>query len=117
MVDAMVRTGVPRPRAEERARVELGIAAPSGAGVTLDAPDPDVLEKAEQLECYRIFRAFGAKVRNLSQARRTKQAPGLGDAWLVFRAVSFACWWETKRQQGGRHSPDQIEMREDCAAC
>jgi hypothetical protein len=79
--------------------------------------DPSILEKREQTEIYKLFRAYGFHVRNLSQARASKQAPGLGDAWVVHRERPIAFWWESKRQVGGKLSPAQVEMRDDCARC
>jgi hypothetical protein len=77
----------------------------------------DVLEKAEQWEVAKLFIAFGFKVDNLSQARRTKQAPGLPDLWCMHRELAIAFWWETKRQVGGKLSDAQIDFRDDCARC
>lgn len=76
-----------------------------------------ILERKEQHEIYKLFRAYGFKVRNLSQARASKQAPGLGDAWVVHREFPIAFWWESKRQVGGELSPAQLEMQADCARC
>ena len=86
------------------------------AGISLarDTGTEDRLEKAEQLECWKVFRAFGGRVYSLSQARASKQTPGLGDDFVVFPGrVSF--WWESKRQKGGRISPAQQEFHELCA--
>lgn len=76
-----------------------------------------ILEGKEQREIYKLFRGYGFKVRNLSQARASKQAPGLGDAWIVHREFPIAFWWESKRQVGGELSPAQLEMQADCARC
>lgn len=113
MVEALVAQRVPRGKAEARAR-ELCADAPATVPAALD---PLLLEKDEQAFCYDLLRAYGFKVRNLSQARATKQAPGLGDAWLVHLRLGVALWWETKRQVGGELSPDQVEMEADCRAC
>lgn len=94
---------------EARAAMEARAAA--------DVRNGDVLEKAEQLEVSKRLRAFGFTVRSLSQARASKQAPGLGDLWISHRGVRWAGWWETKRQVGGRLSPAQLDFQEDCAAC
>lgn len=78
-----------------------------------DEGDEDRLEKAEQQECWKVFRAFGGRVYSLSQARAAKQTPGLGDGFVVFGGlVSF--WWETKRQVGGRVSSAQQTFHELC---
>lgn len=79
--------------------------------------DPDALEKDEQREVMKMYRAHGCVVRNLSQARKTKQAPGLPDLFVVHRGKSHAWWHETKRPVGGRYSPAQLEFRDDMQAC
>jgi hypothetical protein len=78
-----------------------------------DERDADRLEKAEQLEVTKIFRAFGGRVYSLSQARASKQTPGLGDMFVVFpQCVSF--WFEVKRAVGGRVSQAQQEFHDLC---
>jgi hypothetical protein len=85
----------------------------TGVALEPDAVDNDRLEKAEQLEVTKIFRAFGGRVYSLSQARASKQTPGLGDLFVVLpELVSF--WWETKRQKGGRVSDAQQEFHDLC---
>lgn len=79
--------------------------------------DPDAIEKDEQREVVKMYRAHSCTVRNLSQARKTKQAPGLPDLFVVHRGKSRAWWHETKRPVGGRYSPAQIEFRDDMQAC
>jgi hypothetical protein len=81
-----------------------------------DEGDEDRLEKAEGVEVDKVFRAFGGRVWNLSQARAAKQTPGLGDRFVIFPGlVSF--WWEVKRQVGGRISPAQQEFHDLCHWC
>ncbi len=77
----------------------------------------DVLEKEEQAEIRKLFLSFGFKVRNLSQARASKQSPGLADLYVVHRELPIAFWWEAKRQVGGKLSPAQVEFRDDCLRC
>jgi hypothetical protein len=78
-----------------------------------DEGDEDRLEKAEGVEVDKVFKAFGGRVWNLSQARAAKQTPGLGDRFVIFPdRVSF--WWEVKRQVGGRISDAQREFNEMC---
>lgn len=101
--------GVPREKAEWQARHECGldpVAAPSRS--------PDVLEKDEQHAITKMARALGFTVYNLSQARKSKQTPGLPDLWMM-RSM-FGMWWETKRQVGGELSPAQVAFREQCVA-
>lgn len=112
MVEQLVERRVPRDKAEARARELCSDAPPLEI-----ARDPLVLEKAEQHACYKLFRAYGFNVRNLSQARASRQGAGLGDAWVVHRVEPIAFWWETKRQVEGELSPAQVEMRDDCERC
>ena len=114
LVEALVRTGVPRAKAEASARAKLGTSSEAPATPTRDER---VLEKAEQAEVVKRFRAFGFKVYNLSQARATKQTPGLADLWCAHTRHPIAFWWETKRQVGGEHSPAQIDFRAECYRC
>lgn len=129
--DGMVRSlmrdcRVPREKAEAEARRQLGAPA--------IAPDPDaernarILEKTEQLEIVKLFRAHGCKVYSLSQARASKQSPGLPDLWVTKAWTvtpiagglphrrHLAFWWETKRQVGGKRSSAQIDFAEECIA-
>lgn len=73
-----------------------------------------ILEKEEQHEIARLFREFGFTVRHLSQARASKQSPGLPDLWVTHRELPIAFWWESKRQVGGKLSDVQVEFRNDC---
>lgn len=111
----MERANCDRARAESIVRANPHVAHPPAP--QLLERDASVLEQKEQHEIYKLFRAYGFKVRNLSQARASKQAPGLGDAWMVHRDRPIAFWWESKRQVGGELSPAQIEMRDDCLRC
>lgn len=99
----------PTPDAEHSDCAEEGHAPDDGI-----VRNPHILEKEEQHECYKVFRAFGCTVWNLSQARETKQTPGLGDAFITHPDRGLAFWWETKRQVGGGHSPAQLEFRRHC---
>lgn len=69
--------------------------------------------RAEQREVYKRFRAFGAEVYWLSQPRRTKQTPGLGDLWCMHPRERIAWWWETKHG-AGKLEPAQERFRELC---
>jgi hypothetical protein len=114
MVEALVRMNVPREKAEARARAAHGMPAP---GAEPDAKDAAVLEKTEQWEIVKRAKAFRFEVWWLSQARAAKQTPGLPDLWLAHRDLPIATWWETKRQQSGRHSAAQLAFAEHCARC
>ena len=77
------------------------------------------LEKSEQSEVMKLYRAYGCNVYNLSQPRATKQTPGIPDLWVVRRAGEFlgTAWWhETKRPVSGKPSSAQVEFREECEA-
>jgi hypothetical protein len=78
-----------------------------------DERDSERLEKAEQLEVTKVFRAFGGRVYSLSQARASKQTPGLGDLFVVFPGIA-SFWFETKRQKGARVSEVQQEFHDLC---
>jgi hypothetical protein len=111
-VATLVDRGVPRDKAEARAReIYPDIAAQLDAQVERKA---NVLEKHEQLRIRQIATIAGCKVRTLSQPRATKQSPGLPDLWIVHLGRGLGFWWETKRQVGGARSPDQMEFAADC---
>lgn len=75
--------------------------------------DEDVLEKTEQLEIRKLAITYGFKVKNLSQARKSRIAYGIPDLYLVHQLLPLALWWETKRSVGGRFSTPQEEFRDD----
>ncbi len=116
ILNGLLHQGVPRKAAEARAREEAARFLP-------EEPDPAqlrrdmILEKEEQRQVTNRFRAFGFKVRNLSQPRASKQSPGFPDLWVVHETKPIAFWWETKRQVGGRHSDAQLEFADDCCRC
>lgn len=112
IVRGLMELGVSREHAEARARREVGMPAPIE-----QTRDEWILEKEEQTEVVKLFRSYGFNPRNLSQARASKQAPGICDLWVVHRTRPIAFWWETKRQVGGELSPAQIEFRDDCIRC
>jgi len=103
-----------RTKAEATAR--LNGYAPSAAAIAEAVRDDKVLEKDEQFEVTKVFASFNFKVRNLSQARASKQHT-LGDLYCMHRELPIVFWWETKRQVGGRLSAAQIEFRDDCTRC
>ncbi len=106
--------GMPRERAEAIARQQPDVVAPAPTDVVRDER---ILEKEEQREITKLFRAHGFTVRNLSQSRAAKQAPGIADLWVTHTTRPIAFWWESKRQVGGELSPDQIVFQEDCLRC
>jgi hypothetical protein len=109
-----------RAEAERRLRLrDRGVM--SFGEATPPAPDPVELarverqasidEKTEQLEVVKRFRVCGFFVYNLSQARASKQTPGLADLYCVHRELPLALWWESKRQVGGKYSDAQREFK------
>ncbi len=123
MVNSLVRMGYARETAEKEVREQH----PELAGIPVAEPyginSADyVAESREQTAIYKLFRAYHFKVRNLSQARASKQGAGWGDAWVVHETLPIAFWWESKRprtekQLAGELSPAQIEMKDDCVRC
>lgn len=113
MVSALVAQRVPRDKAEARAR-ELCADAPPPPDLVRDAA---ILEKEEQAYILKLARAYGFKARSNSQARASKVAVGIGDLILMHRRRGLALWWETKRQVGGKLSPDQLDFEDDCRVC
>lgn len=87
---------------------------------TLSAEDQksrDAREKEEQAAVVKIFREAGCKVYNLSQARKTKQTPGLPDLWVVHLPSRRAFWFEVKRTRGGVMSEFQKDFASECNEC
>jgi hypothetical protein len=113
MVQSLRAQGVPLALAETTARRELRLPAPDPAAQR----DANVLEKAEQAEVTKTYRAFGFDVYSTSQYRAAKVTPGIPDLWCVHRERPIAFWWETKRQVGGRLSPAQLLFQESCQRC
>jgi hypothetical protein len=75
----------------------------------------DVLEKEEQREIIKRFRAVGCDVWSTSSNKRAKIRPGFPDIWAFGPAGSnLAFWWESKRQKGGRLSEAQLDFQKRC---
>ena len=121
LVGALMRDyGLDRPTAERRALRALAGGVPLPRPAESYERDRNIAEKEEQRVVRRMFRACGMIVYWLSQPRTTKQTPGIGDLYVFYitepynRDHAFAFWWETKRQIGGKLSPDQVEFQELC---
>lgn len=110
IVAQLLELGIPREKAEARAREACGLPDPAP---TPEA-DPRVLEKKEQHEIIKRLRVCRFKVYSLSQARASKQTPGLPDLWCAHETLPIAFWWESKRQVGGELSTAQVEFRAEC---
>lgn len=78
-------------------------------------------EKAEQHRIRKLFESCGFTTYNLSQARASKQTPGLPDLWLVNPETGDALWWECKAAKpNGKPKPlrpEQSRFRDECHAC
>lgn len=119
---------LPREVAERKLR-EQGWPAHAIAFALLQEygpPDPveairdaasDRLEKAEEHAVDKLYRAMGCTVYRLSQARASKQTPGLPDRWVVHTGTNRAWWHEVKRPVGGKQSPAQKAFQRQCALC
>lgn len=114
-IAALESRGVPREKALKFAREQWPeVAAQQDAAAEKRA---DVLEKKEQAEIVKLFRAFGFKVYNLSQARASKQTPGLPDLFCMDPERRVGFWWESKRSVGGTLSASQMLFRDQALAC
>lgn len=113
LVASLVLRQVPRHMAEAAARKELGLSTTP----EISARDASILEKAEQLEIRKRFVVCGFEVRNTSQSRASKIAPGLPDSIITHRELPIFLFWESKRQVGGRYSPAQLDFQADCERC
>ncbi|MEO7457070.1 MAG: hypothetical protein ABIY52_12480 [Gemmatimonadaceae bacterium] len=107
-------------RREENRRLgrPLTFVAPEEIAAAVEQLERDarVHEKEEQRAIRKMAIAIGFRVYWLSQARETKQTPGIPDLWLSLEAIGFAAWWETKRQVGGQRSTAQEEFAQECIA-
>lgn len=114
LVSQLMAQGAPRDRAEIAARMHLR----STRGMAMEPDDVDAvgderrLERDEQIEIRKLFIAYGFRIYNLSQARATKQTPGLFDLWCVHEREPIAFWFDAKRPVGWKLSPAQIEFVE-----
>lgn len=78
------------------------------------------LEKQIQADVIKLYRAHGCVVFNLSQARATKQTPGIGDLyvfWPEYRGLGPTVWWHETKTPAGKLRPDQREFQQLCEEC
>lgn len=81
---------------------------PAGLGATrFKAP----LEKHVELACDRLMAALGWTSIHFSQARATRQTPGIPDR--KYYQGRFTFWLEVKRP-GGKQSPHQVAFQRMC---
>lgn len=92
---------------------------PAEAAVRI-ADDDARLEKAIQADVMKLYHAHGCTVRNLSQARRSKQAPGLPDLYVTWPRMTGQgpiAWWHETKTPTGVQSPAQRTFQIDNEAC
>lgn len=71
------------------------------------AENDDRMEKQIQSDVRKLYIAFGCTVYSLSQARASKQSPGLGDLYVIHRRLRVAFWHETKTPSGNQSAPQR----------
>ena len=107
-------------RREENRRLGRSLSyideTPTPEQIVANKKRADVLEATEQRDITKMARAIGLRVRDQSQKRPSKVAPGIPDLIVTCNAVGFFGYWETKRQVGGVRSTSQIEFGDDCIA-
>ena len=84
------------------------------------AEDDSRLEKEIQLEVVKLYRAHGCVVYNFSQARASKQSPGVGDLyvfWPAMRGDGPTAWWHETKTPTGKQSPAQLVFQQFCESC
>ena len=74
------------------------------------------LEKSVQRDVILFFEGLGCRVYRLSQARATRQTPGLPDLWIFCPRKQTGFWFEVK-DDCGRPSAEQVTFGESCMAC
>src|SRR5205823_175278 len=89
----------------------------SGSGVAIAPVDAAALEKAEQAEIVKLFRAFGFTVYVTSQYRPAKVSAGIPDLIAMHQRRGVFLFWETKRSSSGRFSAEQQTFDRLCDAC
>lgn len=117
LVAQMVAMNIPREKAEAAARAELGMHSRSALEQMREDADANALEKDEQAECLRIYRAHNCVVYNTSQYRPAKISAGLADLIVFAPRVHRFAFHEVKRTTGGVQSPAQAVFQEHCDEC
>lgn len=113
--ELMRRTGCDRGKAVQLVTEQTGFTPDDMRALDRVAAEQQ-LEKAEQWECVRIYRANGCEVYSTSQARAAKVSPGIPDL-IVFHVRVGAHWYhEVKRPIGGVQSSSQAEFQSQCVA-
>ncbi len=73
-------------------------------------------EQATYESCVHLYTAAGCRVKRLSQARATRQTPGIPDL-KVFAVRIRQAWWMECKASGGRQSAAQREFQREAQAC
>jgi hypothetical protein len=129
MVADGVAQGIPRAKVEAALRSKLGM---SGSSIAIAPLDERALEKVHEREGDRIMLALGFTSVHFSQARASKQSPGiadrryyrrpraphLGGPWTAtnMRNEAIVLWWEVKSATG-KQSADERVFQEMVEAC
>lgn len=64
----------------------------------------------------RLMEQMGWRSIHFSQARASRQTPGIPDRKYYHRALGVTLWWEAKKP-GGKQRPAQREFQQDAEAC
>lgn len=111
LVTQLVNAGVPRDRAEARAREEFGLK--TQLEELRDEADAEALEDEIVEEGDRMMKALGFFVIRLSQKRAAKITAGVPDRRYYHADRRIVLWWEAKAAWG-RQRPDQRVFQELC---
>lgn len=98
-------------RREERRLAGLPLAETPAEAQARIVEEDQRLEKEIQADVVKLYLAFRCMVYNLSQARATKQSPGLADIYVV-HLPSHSVWWHELKTPRGHASPAQVEFQE-----
>lgn len=105
-----VRAEVDRRADRRRQGLPLAEVEPHTSRRIAEEQQDDRLEKELQRDVVKLYLAFHCQVFNLSQARASKQSPGLGDLYVVHLPTAQVWWHETKTPTG-RQSPAQKQFQ------
>jgi len=123
MVSGLERAGVPRDRAIDRARQELGLAPDPAESI-----DAAALEKQIEAAGDRLMQQLGFEVIRFSHPGKTKQTEGIPDRRYMRRPriverngarwhVPAICVWAEYKTAAGRQRPGQKLFQELAEAC
>ena len=75
---------------------------------------PVPLEKGVQYDVKRAYEAVGCFVANFSQARASKQTPGIPDFYVSPPLLRGAPWWHEVKRPKGKQSVQQRAWQQMC---